>query len=162
MDPWGVIATSVSKAFSSIPRLLVVNGITQLFWLSPNPSWGDPREEDKSRDVGLTFQLLGLAEFSICQGPWPYLFQLLEKHTLIARPSTSQTIVHTKTFIEHLVCPRYYDSTAGKTEMDQVWHKESHLAGIITKISEVWFLYMQCPLALLPVLTIVHLFSQII
>lgn len=31
MDPWGVIATSVSKAVGGLPGLLVVNGITQLF-----------------------------------------------------------------------------------------------------------------------------------
>lgn len=109
------MASSVSNEFSSIPRLLVVNGIIQLFWLPSNPSWGDCRGEDKNGDRGLHLVVTGPAGFpSVLFGFLP-----TENYTFIAGPRVFSTDTQLKTCVERIVCLRPWICAIENTGNDQ-------------------------------------------
>lgn len=126
MDPWGVMASSVSNEFSSIPRLLVVNRIIQLFWLPSNPSWGDWRGEDKNGDRGLLSVVTGTAGFpSVIFGLLP-----IENYAVTAEPRVFSTGSQLETCVEHIVCLRLRICAVENTEKDQfVCGKTLNLVG---------------------------------
>lgn len=126
MDPWGVMASSVSNEFSSISRLLVVNRIIQLFWLPSNPSWGDWRGEDKNEDSGLLFVVTAPAGFpSVIFGLLP-----IENYAFIAEPGVFSTGSQLETCVEHIVCLRRRNCGVENTEKDQfVCGKALNLVG---------------------------------
>lgn len=126
MDPWGVMASSVSNEFSDIPRLLVVNRIIQLFWLPSNPSWGDWRGEDKNGDRGLLSVVTGTAGFpSVIFGLLP-----TENYAVTAEPEVFSPGSPLETCVEHKVCLRLRMCAVDNTEKDQfVCGKALNLVG---------------------------------